>query len=146
MGGGFGEAAVEAHGGENFRHGDAARLLAALAGDALPAFAAFDGGFEEALIGAGGIDGEDAVDAEFGGLLDHPFEAVEFDEGGAEGDDDGRGDGGEGFEDAEVNAIAAGFEDLGEEGVLVIGDFEALAGLDAEDAGEMAGILAAEFG
>ena len=43
-------------------------------------------------------------------------------------------------------ALAARLRDFGEIGGVVVGDFVALAGLDAEHAGQMAGLLAVEFG
>jgi hypothetical protein len=145
MGGGFSEAALEANGWQDIGHGDAARLLAAFASDAHPAFAAFDRGFEETLFTARGVHRKDSMDAEFGGLFDNPLEAVELNQRGAESDDDGRGGRGDRFEDAEVNAVAARFQDLGEVCVLVIRNLEALPWFHAEDAGEMAGFFAAKL-
>ena len=42
-------------------------------------------------------------------------------------------------------SFAAGLGDFGNVGLLVIGDFEALARLDAQDAGQMAGFVATQF-
>ena len=116
------EALVEAHGGQDFRDAYAARLLAAFARDALPAFAAFARGVEEALFAARGGHRKDAVDAEFGGLFDDPLEAVELDDAGAEGDGDGRQGGGQGFDDAEGDVLTARLFDFGEVGVAIVGE------------------------
>ena len=110
-----------------------------------PAFPAFLGGVEEAFFGAGGFHGEDAVDAEFGGLFDDPFEAIELDEAGAEGDGDRRQNGRKGFDDPEDHVFAARLGDFGEVSLLIVGDFEALTGFHAQDAGEVASFVATQF-
>ena len=52
--------------------------------------ALFGGGEGEVLLGAAGKDGRDAGDAEFGGLLDGPLEAVELEDGEQKVDGEGR--------------------------------------------------------
>ena len=57
----------------------------------------------------------------------------------------GRQNGGESFDDLKHDALAARLGDFGEVGVLVVGDFEALSGFDAQDAREVASFVAAQF-
>src|ERR1019366_7259955 len=89
---------------------------------------------------------KDAVDAQFGGLFHHPFEAVELDQAGAEGDGDRGQDGGEGFEDLEHYTFAACLGDFSQVSLLVIGDLKTLSGFDAQDAGEVARLVATQLG
>ena len=145
VGGDLFQAALESDRGSNLGDTHAARLLAAFTGDTGPAFPAFLRGFEEALLGAGGFHGKDAVDAEFGGLLDDPFEAIEFDEAGAEGDGDRRENGGKGLDDPKLDVLAAGFGDFSEVSLLIIGNLEALSRLYAQDAGEVASFVATQL-
>ena len=123
----------------------APRLLAAFAGDARPSVAALARGVEESLFGARGFDRKDAVHPQFGRLFDDPFEAVELDQADAEGDRNRKRDGGDGFDYLKHHSFAAGLGDFGKVGLLVIGDFEALARLHAQDAGQVAGFVATQF-
>ena len=142
----FGKTDLEADRRQNLWNVDAAGLLAALAGDPLPAFGAFVGGLEKAFLAARRFDGENALHADLRGFLDDPLEAVELDERGAEQEVDWRRRRLDRFENAEYHPLAAGLGDLGEVRGAVVGDFKTLAGLDAQDSREMAGCLAAEFG
>jgi holliday junction DNA helicase RuvA len=143
---GGGERALEADGGQNLRHAHASRLLTRFTRDPEPAFSSFDGGVEKAFFGARGRYRNDALHAQFGGLFDDPFEAVEFNNRSKQGDGDrGRGRG-EGFENAKGDAFAARLRNFGQIGGVVIGDFVELSGFDAEHARQVAGLLAAEFG
>jgi hypothetical protein len=121
-------------------------LLGGFEGDAAPAFGAFGGGEGEMLFGAAGEDGRDAGDAEFGGLFDGPLEVVELEDGEEQMD----GQGGVGFElfvEGEVDFASLGDGgDLGAVEEAVGDDVEDLAGLGAEDAGEVDGLLAGEGG
>ena len=136
----------ETNDGVNQREMDAARLLAGFEGDPLPALAALPGGLGEATFGTGGFAGLDGGDAKLGGFLDEPLKVVELEEGGDEGDGDrGRGRV-EGFLDFEGDERLAGDGDLGQVEVLVVGEFVKLARFGAEDADEMLGVGAGEFG
>jgi hypothetical protein len=107
--------------------------------------ATLSGGEGEVLFGAAGEDGRDAGDAELGGFFDGPLEAIELEDGEEEMDGECR----------------VGFqlfvEDEGDFGVGYGGDFGAvkeaigddvvdLAGLGAEDAAKVVGLLAGEGG
>jgi len=84
-----GECGGERGGVEDFGDVGAAGLLGGLEGDAAPAFSPLGGGEGEVLLGAAGEDGRDAGDAEFGGLLDGPLEAVELEDGEQKVDGEG---------------------------------------------------------
>ena len=88
------------------------------------------------------FDGNDAGNAELGGLFDEPLEAIELDESGEERDVREGRDGGDRLEDAERYARGGDGGDFGEIGLLVVGKLVALAGLGAKNAGEMAGVIA----
>jgi hypothetical protein len=49
------------------------------------------------------------------------------------------------FDDLKHHALAARLGDFGEVGLLVVGDFEALSGLDPQDARQVASFVAAQF-
>src|SRR5258708_3856486 len=88
---------------------------------------------------------DDGLDAQLGRFLDHPFEALELDERHEQGDaDDGLGDG-QLFHDAESNGTLARFHDLGEIEARAVADLVLLAGLRAQDAGEMLGLFAVKL-
>src|SRR6185437_8457558 len=112
-----------------------------LSRDFPPALDAFGGGGGQAFFGALGVDGNDAGNAELGGFFDEPLEAIEFDEGGVERDVRERRDGGDRLENAKRYASAGYRGDFSEIGLLVVGKFEALAGLRAKDAGEVASVI-----
>ena len=143
---GFVDSAIEADGGQNRRHADAARLLAGFARDTAPAFGAFGRGIEKPFLGACSRHRNDALNAELGGFFDDPFEAIELDDGCQQGDGNHRFGHGNRFNDAKYYALAARLGDFGEIGGLVIGDLVLLAGLHAEDTGQMAGLLTVELG
>ena len=89
-GGGFaGEGGGERGGIGDFGDIGAAGLLGAFEGDAAPAFGALGGGEGEVLLGAAGKDGRDSGDAQFGGFLDGPLEAVELEDGEEKVDGEG---------------------------------------------------------
>ena len=147
-----GECGGERGGIGDFGDVGAAGLLGGFEGDAAPAFGSLGGGEGEVLLGAAGEDGRDAGDAQFGGLFDGPLEVVELEDG--EEKVDGEGCVGfqlfvEGEEDFGVLLIAARGADFGDFGAVeeaVGDDVEELAGLGAEDAGEVDGLLAGEGG
>ena len=97
------------------------------------------------LLGAAGEDGRDAGDAEFGGLLDGPLEVVELEDGEQEMDGQ-RGVGFEFFVEGEEDFLVGDGGDLGAVEEAVGDDVEDLAGLGAQDAGEVGGLLAGERG
>ena len=104
------------------------------------------------LLGAAGEDGRDAGDAEFGGFFDGPLEAVELEDGEQEVDGEGRV-GREFFVEGEEDfgvliggACGADRSDFGAVKEAVGYDVEDLAGLGAQDAGEMGRLLAGECG
>ena len=140
------EHSVEADGVVDFGGADAAGLFGGFAGDAAPAFDAFAGSVGEAAFAAGGFDGDDAGDGEFGGFFDGPFEAFEFDEGKVKGGFGEWGVGGEFFEGGEFDEGFAGGFDFGEPDATGVCDFVFLAGFDAEDAGEVVGVFAFDNG
>ena len=112
---------------------------------AAPAFGAFGGGEAEVLLGAAGEDGGDPGYAELGGFFDGPLEVIEFEDGEQEVD----GQGGVGFEFFMEDEADFGLGDGGDLGAVeeAVGDHvEDLAGLRAEDAGEVRGLLASEGG
>ena len=105
----------------------------------------FSCGEGEVLLGAAGEDGRDAGDAELGGLLDGPLEVIELEDGEQQMD----GEGCVGFEffvEGEGDFGVGYGGDLGAVEEAVGDDVEDLAGLGAEDAGEMRGLLAGEGG
>jgi Holliday junction DNA helicase RuvA len=128
------------------RNPNASRLLAAFAGNFAPAFDSFRGGFEEAFIRAGRLDGEDGLYAQLGNLFDHPFEPIEFEERDDQDDRRKRRAGVERFDDAEGNCARRHSFDFGEAESGAVSDLVTLAGFGAEDSGEMVGILAFEGG
>jgi len=135
----------ECGGGCDFGNPQTPGLLAALSRDFPPALDAFGGG-GQAFFGALGVDGNDAGNAELGGFFDEPLEAIELDEGGVERDVREGRDGGDRLENAESYARGGDGGDFGEISLLVVGKLEALAGLGAKDAGEMACVIAGELG
>ena len=152
-GGGFaGEGGGERGGVGDIGDVGAAGLLGGFEGDAAPAFDAFGGGEGEALLGAAGKDGRDAGDAQFGGFLDGPLEAVELEDGEQKVDGEGRVgfqlfvEGEEDFGVLLIAARGADFGDFGSVEEAVGDDVEELAGLGAQDAGEVDGLLAGEGG
>ena len=152
-GGGFaGEGGGERGGIGDLGDIGAAGLLGAFEGDAAPAFGALGGGEGEVLLGAAGKDGRDSGDAQFGGFLDGPLEAIELEDGEEKVDGEGRVGFQlfvEGEEDFRLLVIAGGGAEFGDFGAMeeAVGyDVEELAGLCAEDAGEVDGLLAGEGG
>ena len=153
---GFAEEDAEAcgfaseRGGEYGRVGDlgdvgAAGLLGGFESDASPAGYSLLGSEGEMLFRATGEDGRDAGDAEFGRLLDGPLEVVELEDG--EQQVDGKSGvcfkffvKGEGY-----FGVGDGC-DFGAVEEAVGDDVVDLAGLGAEDAREMGGLLAGERG
>lgn len=124
----------------------APRLLARFEDNLLPTFQALGGGLRQAIDGAFRFDRHDAMDAEFGCFLDHPFEVIELDECGIKSEGGpGRGHG-QLTIDAEADGALGGIGDSGFEQAVVVGDLILLPGLNAEDAREMAGFVAVEFG
>ncbi len=136
----------ECGGGRDFGNPEAAGLLAAFARDFPPSLDAFGGGGGQAFFGALGVDGNDAGNAKLGAFFDEPLEAVEFDEGGVQRDVREGRDGGDRLENTKSYARGGDGDDFGEISLLVVGKLEALAGLGAEDASEMAGVIAGELG
>jgi hypothetical protein len=151
-GGGLaGESGGEWGGVKDFGDVGAAGLLGGLECDATPAVGSFWRGEGEVFLGAAGEDGRNAGDTEFGGLLDGPLEVIEFEDG--EQEVDGEGCVGfqlfvEGEADFGVFSIARGadFGDFGAVEEAVGYDVEELAGLGAQDASEVDGLLAGEGG
>ena len=141
-----GNGAGEGFGGRDFGYGQTAGLLAAFVGDLTPAVDALQGRRSKALFGTFGIDGDKARDTEFRRLFDEPLEAIELDERGVERDFELRRRIWEGFNDGKCDVARRNFGDFGEVGVVGVGDFVALAGLGAEHAGEMAGVVTGKFG
>src|ERR1019366_1704430 len=91
-GGGFaGEGGGERGGVGDLGDVGAAGLLGGLQGDAAPAGYSLFGGEGEVFLGAAGEDGGDTGDAELGGLLDGPLEAIELEDGEQEVDGGGGG-------------------------------------------------------
>src|ERR1017187_2497748 len=126
----------------DFRRTQPARLLAAFVRDAPPALDPFAGGFQESLLAARGVYGNDGRNAQFGGFLDQPLETIELDEGGVERQAHGRRRRVQRFDDAEDHAFLFHGGDLGQIDASAVGDFVLLSGFGAQHAGEMAGILA----
>ncbi len=125
--------------------GGAAGLLGGFVGDAAPAFDALGGGLGQVLFGAAGEDWRDAGDAEFGSFFDGPLEVVEFEDGEQQMNGQGR-IGLQLFEQDELNLAIGNSGDLGAMQES-IGDYVVcLAGLGAEDAGEMSSLLAGKRG
>ena len=120
-------------------------LLAALARDFSPTLSALGGGGGQAFFSARGTHGNNAGDAELGGFLDQPLEAVELDERGEQSDGWLGGFGGEGLEDAERDTLRTDVGDFREISTVVVGKLVALAGLGAQDAREVPGIVAGQL-
>src|SRR5947207_1201249 len=93
-----------------------------------------------------GFDWNDAGDAQFSRFLDCPFEAFEFDQCKIEGDEREFRAGPDLFDHAEPDKVLASGLDGSQPGALVIRDLEFLAGLDAQHASQMMGILTGNFG
>ena len=123
----------------------AAGLLGGFEGDAAPALDALLGGLGEVLLGAAGENGGDAGDAEFGRLFDGPLEVIELEDGEKEMDWEG-GVGLELFVKSEDDLRLGGAGDLGAVEEAIGDDVIDLAGLGAEDAGEVGGLIAGEGG
>jgi len=121
-------------------------LLAGFESDTTPAFDPLVRGPFQTSLAANGFNGHDFGDAELGGFLDHPFEMVELDERGAEDQAHGGLGRGELFNGAKRDVLLARSLNLSEVDVAVVGNFETLSGLDSENAGEVAGIVAGNFG
>ena len=145
-GGGLGgEGCLQGGGVGDVRDGGATGLLGGLEGDASPAVDTFDRGEGEVLFGAPGEDGDDAVDAEFGGLFDGPLKVIELEDG----EQQMEGKAGVGFElfvQGEVDAIGGDGGDLGTVQEAADDEVVDLSGLGAEDAGEVGGLIAGESG
>src|SRR5689334_20234050 len=123
-----------------------ARLLAGLERYPAPAFQAFRGCAFQTTLAAGRLHWDDFGDAQFRSFLDNPFEVIELDQGRVQHDSGGRRRRGKFFERPEDYALLAGSFDLGEKNASIVGDFEALACLDAQDASQMPGLLARNLG
>ena len=152
MGGGFAlEGGGEWGGVEDLGDVGAAGLLGGFQGDASPAGYSIFRGEGEVFLGAAGEDGGDTGDAELGGLLDGPLEAIELEDGEQEVDGEG-GVGRELFVEGEgdfgvlLRARGADGGDFGAMEEAVGDDVVDLARLSAEDAGEVGGLLAGERG
>ncbi len=114
-------------------------------GDAAPAIDSFSGGLGEVLLSAAGEDGGDAADAEFGGLFDGPLEVIELEDG----EQEVQGEVGFGFElfvEGEDDADGRDGGDLGAMEEAAGNEIVNLAGLGAEDAGEVCSLVAGEGG
>ena len=137
------EGGFELSGVGDFGDVGAAGLLGGFEGDAAPAFYTFRGGLGEVLFGAAGEDGGDASDAELGGLLDGPLHVVELEDG----EEEMQGKGGVGLElfvEGEEDCVFADGGDFSAVEEAVGDDVEDLAGLGAEDACEVNGLVAGE--
>ena len=121
----------------------AAGLLGGFECDAAPAFDAFGGGEGEMFFCAAGEDGRDACGAEFGGLLDAPLEVIELEDGEQQMDGES-GVGLEFFVEREDDFAVGDGSNFGAMEEAVGDDVEDLAGLGAEHAGEMRGLIAGE--
>lgn len=103
------------------------------------------------LFGAPGEDRGDAGYAQFGGLFDGPFEVIELEDGKQQVDGE-RGLRFEFFVQGEpdfgvlIAACGANFGDFGAMEEAVGDQIEDLAGLGAEDTGQVVGLLANEGG
>ncbi len=95
------------------------------------------------FLGTTGEDGGDAGYAEFGGLLDGPFEVVELEDGEEEVEWEG-GVGLELFVEGEDDFGFADADDFCAVEEAVGDDVEDLAGLGAEDAGEVESLISGE--
>ena len=121
----------------------AARLLRGFVRDATPTFNTLHGRLREMLLGASCEDGCDALDAEFGGLLDGPLVAIEFEDGEQEME----GQSGVGqhlFMQQKNNFRIGDGDDFGAVEVSAGDDVKDLAGLGAEDAREVLRLRAGE--
>ncbi len=139
------EGLLEGSGVGDLGDGGAAGLLGGFEGDAAPAVDTFGGGLGEVFFGAAGEDGGDAGDAEFGGFFDAPLEMVELEDG----DEEMEGEGGVGLElfvEGEVDGLRSDGGDRGAVEEAVGDDVIDLAGLGAEDAAEVGGLIAGEGG
>lgn len=142
---GIGDGGVEFRGVGNFGNAKTAGLFAGLARDSAPALDALESAVEEPLFTAVALDRDDFRDAELRRLFDGPFEALEFDKGEVECDGGKFRRGLDFIEDGEGNQILSRRFDLGQPDSGVIGDFEFLAGFDAEDAREVVRVVACQF-
>ena len=123
----------------------AAGLLGGFEGDATPALGSLWRGEGEVFFGAAGEDGGDAGYAEFGGLFDGPLEVVELEDG----EEEVEGKGGVGFElfvEGEVDLRFGDGRDFGSVEEAVGDDVVDLAGLGAQNAAEVGGLVAGEGG
>jgi Holliday junction DNA helicase RuvA len=130
----------------DFGYPETPRLLAGFVGNAAPAFYPLLAALQQAAFTAHGRDRHDARDAQFGGLLDGPFEAVEFDQRQIEGNLGRWRPGIEFFLDLKPDQIAPGTFHSGQPDAAVIGNFKCLPFLHAKDAGEVLCALAGDFG
>ena len=115
-------------------------------GDLTPPVDALHGRRGEALFGPLGIDRDEARDTEFGGLFDKPLEAIELDERGIEREFGLGRRRRKRLDNRKCDMASRDFGDFGEVGAVSVGDLVALTGLGAENAGEMAGVVAGELG
>src|SRR2546423_145588 len=104
---GLPECGIEADRRQDLRDAHAARLLAALPRDPHPALGPFSRGFEETSLTACRGDRKNLLDAELGGLLDHPFETIELDQRGAKRDADRQRCGRDGLDYAKDHPLPA---------------------------------------
>lgn len=137
-------------GGERGGIGDlgnigAAGLFCGFERDAAPAIYSFGGRLREVLFRAAGEDGRDADYAELGGFLDGPLEVIEL-EDGEEKMDGKRGVGFELFMQREADFCIGDGGNFGSVQEAVGDDVVDLAGLGAEHAGEVCGLIAGEGG
>ena len=129
----------------DFRYPEAARLLARFPRDAPPAIDPFHRALEQTLLAAICLDRDNAGNAELGGLFDGPFEPIEFGKGGVEGDGRKLRCGLDFMQNGEGHQVFSRALDLGKPDVGVVRNFEFLAGLHAQYAGEVMGVFALQF-
>jgi len=145
-GGGFaGEGGGKWGGVGDFGDVGTAGLLGGFEGDTSPAGYPLFGGEGEVFFRAAGEDGGDAGHAELGGFLDRPLEVIEFEDGEQQMDWQG-GVGLEFFVEGEGNFGVGHGGDFGAVEEAVGDHVKDLAGLGAEDAREVVGLLARNRG
>jgi Holliday junction DNA helicase RuvA len=128
---------------------DTPRLLAALVSNLAPTFDALACGGGQAFFAAFRLERNNARNAEFGGLLDHPFETVELDQGRKKCDRGQRFSfnlfNRYWFENPEDHTAGLGIRNFRKIHALIVGDLVLLSGFGAQYACQVPGIFAAQL-